>query len=213
MPIDKLKRVVFPKDWNLKGYLKDRKDAIDRALEKLPQLPTRTTNAASAARKALATNGKRFRPLMVLATADLFERGSDPAIMAAALSVECIHTASLILDDLPCMDDASLRRGEPTLHTMVGEADTILAAMGLVAEAHHLLLNPAFRADKRQMAMSRMLTQAYSLDGLCGGQSDDLADLGSHTLSDLEFIHAKKDWLIVHRSRGIGLHLVSRPKS
>ena len=110
MPIDKLKRVVFPKDWNLKGYLKDRKDAIDRALEKLPQLPTRTTNAASAARKALATNGKRFRPLMVLATADLFERGSDPAIMAAALSVECIHTASLILDDLPCMDDASLRR-------------------------------------------------------------------------------------------------------
>ncbi len=195
MPLDKMKRVVFPKEWSLQVYLEQSKREVEARLSQLPLLSSRHTPAGEAMRYALATPGKRFRALMVIATADIFEKGSDAVVMGAALAVESIHLASLILDDLPCMDDASLRRGQPTLHTRVGEADAILAAMALVAEAHHQLRGDLAqrRSEMKKLnRMSQVLTHAYSLDGLSGGQSDDLQDRPDLDLAALELIHAKK---------------------
>ena len=117
--------------------------ALDRVLPRPPACPA---VLADAVRYSVQAGGKRLRPILVLAAADAVAaaRGTDrerarAVALPAACAVEMIHTYSLIHDDLPAMDDDSLRRGRPTLHVVAGDGMAILAGDGLQAEAFALL--------------------------------------------------------------------------
>src|ERR1051325_9517146 len=124
---------------DLKEYLAARRSEIDAALlAALPSPPACPANVADAMRYSITAGGKRLRPILCLASAEAV--GGDPRLaMPAACALEFIHTYSLIHDDLPAMDNDTLRRGQPTLHVVAGEGMAILAGDGLLTEAFALL--------------------------------------------------------------------------
>jgi geranylgeranyl diphosphate synthase type II len=135
--------------------------------------------------------GKRFRPLLTISIAKMLGCDASVALPAACAS-ELVHTASLMLDDLPCMDDASLRRFRPSCHVVYGEADTILAAIQLINLAYgelqgYLSISPTVAHE-----LQAQLQEAIGGSGLIGGQIADLrssVDRPSHALLD---IYARK---------------------
>jgi geranylgeranyl pyrophosphate synthase len=111
--------------------------------------------------------------------------------MPAAIAIESIHAASLMLDDLPSMDDAPLRRGRPSAHVQFGEAVTILAAFGLLNEAYRHVAHEYDPPLARQI--SGLLADAVGLDGLIAGQAEDVAATDhAITFETLERIHRRK---------------------
>jgi len=153
----------------------------------------------SAVREALLSPGKRVRPVVVVLAGELFGV-SRPRLVDAGCAIEMVHAASLVLDDLPSMDDATLRRGRPALHVAHGEANAILAAVTLLARAFGLLAEAGlhtrrgggFPASAALDLVSR-LADASGLAGLASGQALDLAtDAASATFDRLETIHARK---------------------
>ena len=117
------------------AYLAEGRRLVDDALEKsLPPLGTPPAALHEAMRYTLLLPGKRLRGIVVLAASDLL-RGDPDGALPLAVAVELVHAASLILDDLPSMDNATLRRGKPTLHKVAGEANAILASVGLLTAA------------------------------------------------------------------------------
>ena len=144
-----------------------------------------------AMRYAVLDGGKRVRPLLVYAAAEL-AGAEPPAADSAALAVEYVHVYSLAHDDLPCMDDDVLRRGKPTLHVAYDEATAMLAGDALQAEAFRLLAEAPLPAESVRELM-RALAQAASTAGMCGGQAIDLAAVGQHlSLAELEQMHRMK---------------------
>lgn len=138
-----------------------------------------------AMREAALGAGKRMRPLlMMLLARDL---GCAPAgMLDAACAVEMVHAASLILDDMPCMDDAMLRRGRPTIHVRFGEDVAILAAISLLSRAFGLVAcAPGIPADARTR-MSSTLSNAIGTKGLAMGQYQDLRSVrGQRSCDDI----------------------------
>jgi geranylgeranyl diphosphate synthase type II len=139
---------------------------------------------------ALHAPSKRIRPVLTLLTAELCG-GTVAGALTAACAMEMVHAASLILDDLPSMDDAAVRRGKPATHIQFGEAIAILAAFGL--------LNGAFKSIARgyepplASRMTALLSDAVGADGLIGGQTADLlATEHDITFEMLERIHRGK---------------------
>src|SRR5687767_8350003 len=124
-------------------YLASRRAEIEAALTAaLPRPPDSPALVADAMRYSIAAGGKRLRPILCLASAEAV--GADRATaMPAACAIEMIHTYSLIHDDLPAMDNDTLRRGQPTLHVVAGEGIAILAGDGLLTQAFaHLSSEP-----------------------------------------------------------------------
>ncbi|MDQ2819087.1 MAG: polyprenyl synthetase family protein [Pseudomonadota bacterium] len=138
-----------------------------------------------AMREAALGAGKRMRPLlMMLLARDL---GCAPAgMLDAACAVEMVHAASLILDDMPCMDDAMLRRGRPTIHLRFGQDVAILAAISLLSRAFGLVASaPGVPADARAR-MSSTLSNAIGTKGLAMGQYQDLRSVrGQRSCDDI----------------------------
>ncbi len=128
-----------------------------------------------AMRYAAIGGGKRIRPLLLRATAQMY--GVDrEAALRAGVAVEAIHVYSLIHDDLPCMDDDALRHGKPTLHLAFDEATAVLAGDALHAFAFEVLADPAVSADPFvRVELLRSLGEASGLRGMAGGQMMDLA--------------------------------------
>ncbi|MCB9398326.1 MAG: polyprenyl synthetase family protein [Acidobacteria bacterium] len=182
----------LPENWQLDQYLAKQKERIEAFLSNLPQSKPQVTPALAAFQYALTNGGKRFRPLLTLATADLYQMGSEQGPLCLAAAIECLHCASLVLDDLPCMDNAMLRRGKPTTHREYGEAQAVLAAMALVAEANLLLIEAIPPKHKKARQLVIALNDAYGLAGLSTGQSLDLKEEKPKTLKELEIIHANK---------------------
>jgi geranylgeranyl pyrophosphate synthase len=152
----------------------------------------------SAAREALLSLGKRVRPALVVLAGDLFE-ASRPRLIDAGCAIEMVHAASLVLDDLPSMDDATLRRGRPALHVAHGEGNAILAAVTLLARAFGLIAEAGLHARRGGIPGSlaldlvSRLADASGLLGLASGQALDLAtDEADATFDRLETIHARK---------------------
>src|SRR5262245_37688224 len=141
---------------------------------------------------AVLSPGKRLRPIATLAAADL-ARAPRAAAMPVAVAVELVHAASLVLDDLPSMDDARRRRGRPALHLVHGVATAELAAVALIARAFELASSaPATTARTRSRVVEE-LSRAIGAEGCCAGQAADLAaDPSGLTLEDLEAIHSRK---------------------
>jgi len=152
----------------------------------LPDPPDPRRRLFQAMRHAAVGGGKRLRPLLTLASANLFGVPRGGAIRAA-LAVECVHVHSLIHDDLPCMDDDDLRRGKPTVHRAFDEATAVLAGDSLLALAFGILADPATHADGGIRAeLCAELSRAAGAWGMAGGQMLDLlAASGSENLDSI----------------------------
>ncbi len=139
---------------------------------------TRPARLLDAMRYASLSGGKRLRPFLVLETSRLFGVDRGQALMTAA-AVECVHTYSLIHDDLPAMDDDALRRGRPTAHRAFDEATAILAGDALLTFAFDLLSRPQTHPDPAvRIALVSELARSAGLGGMAGGQLLDLAAEG-----------------------------------
>ena len=120
-------------------YLEARRAELEVALATiLPMPPDCPAPVADAMRYSLTAGGKRLRPILCLASAEAVG-GARSAAIPAACAIELIHTYSLIHDDLPAMDNDTMRRGRPTLHVVAGEGMAILAGDGLLTEAFNLM--------------------------------------------------------------------------
>ncbi len=150
----------------------------------------RAARLVDAMRYSLLAGGKRIRPVLTLATAR--SRGADPrGVLPTAAAFELIHTYSLIHDDLPAIDDDTLRRGRPTCHVAFGEDIAILAGDGLFAEAFHLLLTRQAGAPSDVLAAVTEIARATGVHGMVGGQFMDVADVAAGD-DDLRVLHALK---------------------
>ncbi|MCB9778306.1 MAG: polyprenyl synthetase family protein [Alphaproteobacteria bacterium] len=137
-----------------------------------PRLAGSPPRLAAAARHAVFPGGGRVRPLLTLAAAAACG-DDDPALaVAGATAVELIHCASLVHDDLPCFDDADLRRGRPSVHAAFGEQLALLAGDALIVHASDVIAEAAARHPSRGLAMIRALTRGVGMpDGIIGGQA------------------------------------------
>jgi geranylgeranyl diphosphate synthase type II len=161
----------------------------------LPPPTARPEPVHQAMHYALTGAGKRVRPVLTLAVADLFGVRGGP-VLDLACAVEMVHACSLVLDDLPAMDDAALRRGRPTVHRAFGESVALLAALGLLNRAYALVAEAAHRLSLRRYTAEDVvhhLAAAIGSDGLIGGQALDLlAKPEEMNLDVLEYIHSHK---------------------
>ncbi len=164
----------------------------------LPAASERPERLHEAMRYAVFAGGKRIRPLLVYATGEVLS--VDPALLdAPAVSIELIHTFSLVHDDLPAMDDDDLRRGKPTVHRAYDEATAILAADALQPLAFSVLADIPTLAAGTRAALVRQLADACGSIGMTGGQSIDLAAEGKVLSADeLEHMYALKTGALIH---------------
>jgi geranylgeranyl diphosphate synthase type II len=179
---------------------------VERGIDlNLPPAATRPSRLHTAMRYSLEAGGKRLRPVLVLATAELFGANGDAAL-PAAVAVECIHTYSLIHDDLPCMDNDDLRRGRPTAHKQFDEATALLAGDALLTHAFALLASAYAAKPALAHALVRELADAAGSRRLIGGQMEDLlAEKKSDATPDeLEFIHLNKTAAMIEASLVMG---------
>lgn len=175
--------------FDLKTYLADGAHWIEAALRRLaPPAATRPAPLHAAMHHSLMAGGKRLRPILCAACAEACGAPREAALFPAA-AIECFHTYTLIHDDLPCMDDDDLRRGQPTCHKVYGEAIALLAGDALQALAFEL----AARTPVATVEIVRELAVAASSTGVVGGQVEDI--LGEHLPPDearLRFIQQHK---------------------
>ena len=162
-------------DNELTSELDEVADAVEQLLETLIVIPDgREARVVEAMRYATFAGGKRLRPFLAVASADLFGVRRDQSLRVAA-AVEMVHTYSLIHDDLPCMDDDDLRRGKPSAHVEFDEATALLAGDGLLTQAFEVLAdedtshNAGIRAE-----LVVLLARAAGSHGMVGGQMIDL---------------------------------------
>jgi len=171
----------------LPAYLEAARARVDRALDRvLPSAPACPPVIAEAMRYSVFAGGKRLRPILTLAAADAVglsatDEDNDLALPAAC-AIELIHTYSLIHDDLPAMDNDTLRRGRPTLHVVYGDGIAVLAGDGLHAEAFRLLAREPATEDpeimRRKLRVTQTIGDAASAMGMVGGQAIDLQAAG-----------------------------------
>ncbi len=171
----------------------------------LPPVGTPPARLHEAMRYSLQAGGKRLRPVMVLAAAELGGASLEAAV-PAAVAVECLHTYSLIHDDLPCMDDDDLRRGRPTVHKAFDEATALLAGDALLTHAFGLLAERYAAQPILAHALIRELADTAGSRRLIGGQMADLLGeaKGDATAADLEFIHLNKTAAMIETSLVLG---------
>ena len=206
-------------DDDLRAWLEARRTDVDGALERLlPSAPACPPRVGEAMRYSLFAGGKRLRPVLALAAAEAVAaaRGtSDDRARAlaipAACALELIHTYSLVHDDLPAMDDDTLRRGRPTTHVVFGEGMAILAGDGLLTEAFALIAREPRRVDgipeetlaSRKLRTVEIVADAAGPCGMVGGQAIDLEAAGSAHSVDAEGLramHARKTGALIRAS-------------
>lgn len=158
-----------------------------------------------AMRHAAIGGGKRLRPLLVVATASIFNVARSYAVRAGT-AVEAIHVYSLVHDDLPCMDDDDMRRGKPTVHKAFDEATAVLAGDSLHALAFEILADPATHPDPfTRGEMIATLATASGPDGMAGGQMMDLeAEKSNFDLPTVTRLQALKTGALIAASVEIG---------
>jgi geranylgeranyl pyrophosphate synthase len=162
---------------------------------------------AQAMRYSLLAGGKRLRPVLVYAASDALggARVAATDCDRAACAIECLHTYSLIHDDLPAMDDDDLRRGVPTCHKAFGEASAILAGDALHTLAFELLCGAASADAELRLGMIETLAVASGSRGMVGGQAIDLAHVGRDiAIETLEAMHRMKTGALIRAAVRIG---------
>ena len=179
--------------FDLQRYLESNTAEVNRALDKyLPRETTRPTTIHRAMRYSLFAGGKRMRPALCLAAAEACGGKTDEALPLAC-AVECIHTYSLIHDDLPAMDNDDFRRGKPTNHKAFGEGIAVLAGDALLTQAFEITAKAkGWRRYSHQKLVLELAHAAGSLQ-LIAGQVADLEGEGKRiSADDLKYIHERK---------------------
>lgn len=192
-------------NFDLDGFLKTRAKVVDQALDGfLPPVKARPPTIHKAMRYSLFAGGKRIRPAMVFAAAEACGGRTEDAIPAAC-AVECIHTYSLIHDDLPAMDNDDFRRGKPTNHKVFGEGIAILAGDALLTSAFEIVAQAPERPRYPVAAAVRDLADASGSLQLIAGQVADLEGEGKPlNVSQLRYIHERKTSALLRCSVRLG---------
>jgi geranylgeranyl diphosphate synthase type II len=213
----------------LGGWLDSRRRAVETALDRyvpdtgaasavqrfVPASQRAPARVAEAMRYSLFAGGKRLRPILALASAEAVgervgatEAASGELAMPVACALELIHTYSLIHDDLPAMDDDTMRRGRPTAHIVFGEGLAILAGDALLTEAFALLARepahcaqvPADELNSRKLQTAAIVADAAGAAGMVGGQAIDLEAAAGAAVRDagaLREMHLRKTGALI----------------
>jgi geranylgeranyl pyrophosphate synthase len=209
--------VSAPSSAAVRTWLDTRRKDVDAALDRwLPSPPHAPQSVCDAMRYSVMAGGKRLRPLLVLAAAEAVSarhghaaESALPLALPAACAIELIHTYSLVHDDLPAMDDDTLRRGRPTAHVVYGEGMAILSGDGLLTEAFALLTREPRQAGavdaselaRRKLEAIGVIAEAAGAAGMVGGQAIDLqaALPGAAPLDGdgLRTMHARKTGALI----------------
>jgi geranylgeranyl diphosphate synthase type II len=194
-----------PYSFDLKAYLADRADAVNHALDRfLPRANARPATIHKAMRYSLFAGGKRMRPALCLGAAEACG-GSITDALPLACAVECIHTYSLIHDDLPAMDDDDYRRGKLTNHKVFGEGIAILAGDALLTQAFEIAAQCRGWPRYSHRDIVRELTQAAGSLQLIAGQVADLEGEGRNiSAAQLKYIHERKTSALLSCSVRLG---------
>ena len=192
---------------NFDAILESYRQRADSALEQwLPAADARPARIHEAMRYSLKAGGKRFRPVLLLAAHDLFPSRTDPDPAAAA--IECLHTYTLIHDDLPGLDNSSLRRGRPACHVEFDEPTAILAGDALLTHAFYILGDAYGDQPSVAVALLRDLSEAAGSRNLIGGQMEDiLAERTTISEEQLDYIHCHKTAALITAALTMGLRL------
>ncbi len=168
-------QVEQPDQSALQIALSQAAQAVNVELDRLlPHTDAPHGRVQDAMRYAITVGGKRMRPFLILQGAALFGAPRGGALRAAA-AIEMVHTYSLVHDDLPCMDDDDLRRGQPTTHRKFDEATAVLAGDALLTLAFEVLADPATHPDAEvRCRLSARLARASGAEGMVGGQMMDI---------------------------------------
>ena len=160
---------------NFSKELNEAAEAVEQLLDGLIELPDgREARVVEAMRYSTFAGGKRVRPFLAVASADLFGVRREQSLRVAA-AVEMVHTYSLIHDDLPCMDDDDLRRGKPSAHIQFDEATALLAGDGLLTQAFEVLADEATSHNAGiRLELISLMARAAGSHGMVGGQMIDL---------------------------------------
>jgi geranylgeranyl diphosphate synthase type II len=156
---------------------------------------------------SLLGGGKRVRPLLCLWTHDAFAGRARDAALDAACAIECVHTYSLVHDDLPCMDDDDYRRGQPSSHRRFGEAIAVLTGDALLNLAYEIVSTLGERvpvAAEICLAAAAALARASGTAGLISGQALDLAPPGARDAQAVDTIHVRKTAHLIAAAMEIG---------
>ena len=190
---------------NIKTYLVSRQKLIERALDRyLPKANTKPATLHRAMRYSLFAGGKRLRPILCLAATEA-SGGKIRNALPLACALECIHTYSLVHDDLPSMDNDDFRRGRPTCHKVFGDGIAILAGDALLTIAFEIVSSakPTSRYDTSSLL--REIAVAAGSQRLIAGQVADLEAEGKNVKRDqLQFIHQNKTAAILKTSVRLG---------
>lgn len=180
-------------DFNLlyDEYLKEFNTYTEGYTEKLK---TKPSVLAESMKYSLLNGGKRIRPVLMLACADVLKLPREE-VLPFALALEMIHTYSLVHDDLPAMDNDDFRRGKPSSHKQFGEANAILAGDGLLNEAYAICFSECFKGEKYVLA-SQFLNECAGVYGMIEGQSADLY----YTNSSEEVSEEELNYIYEHKT-------------
>ncbi|HTX48566.1 MAG TPA: polyprenyl synthetase family protein [Caulobacteraceae bacterium] len=181
---------------------------VDRRLaELIPPPAEEPGRLGEAAHYALLAPGKRFRPLLTLLSAEAFGATVSRALDVAC-AMEMVHAASLVLDDLPSMDDARLRRGRPTTHRVYGEADAILASVGLLTRAFGVIASAEALGAEDRSELVVSLADAVGFSGLVAGQALDLAERDRpRTVVELDALNHRKTGVLMMAAAEAGARI------
>ena len=186
------------------NYLSMVEDGLERAL---PQGSARVADLHAAMRYGVFPGGKRIRPMLVLAVTEALAGNLEDALPAAS-ALELLHCYTLIHDDLPCMDNDTMRRGLPTCHIRYGEATALLAGDGLLTLAFE---QAAYSLHAPAMVV-QLLARAAGAEGVIAGQAADLAAVACAdvTAEQLTFIHANKTAALFRCAAQMGVYAAGK---
>lgn len=186
-----------------KAKLEEYTTKINKALEEIAASFPENNIVSEAMAYSLLAGGKRIRPVIALAVAESLS-GDEKTALAFGCALEMIHTYSLIHDDLPCMDNDTMRRGMPTCHVKYGEAYALLAGDGLLTYAFsHITRNVADKG--KAFDFIEYLSAMAGIEGMVGGQTDDIkAESERADMEKLRSIHARKTGALINAAGAAG---------
>ncbi len=189
----------------LKEKLEQYRQRVERGIDQLlPTTDTRPAKLHAAMRYSMEAGGKRIRPALLFAASELFSSEADPT--AAAVAIECLHTYTLIHDDLPSIDDSDLRRGRPSCHAQFNEHTAILAGDALLTYAFQLLAREYQAQPALATRLVSELAEASGSERLIGGQQEDIDNEGLPLDADtLRYIHENKTAALLTAALKMGI--------
>jgi len=193
---------------DFKKWMTENTKNIDSQLNQyLPEKNAKQIDLYKSMRYSLLSSGKRIRPLLTIASYELY-RQDTRLVMPFACALEMVHAYSLIHDDLPAMDNDALRRGKPTNHIVFGEAMAILAGDALLNKAFETVLNfsDSSISPEQKLQCMQLLASASGSEGMIGGQVVDMF-VNEKTQSELEYRHRLKTGALIISACQIGATL------